>query len=238
MPESSGGDNGAGCGFARRLAAIDVGRLRDYLLTLSAPCYESTLLKVVFPGMDILRADPLTLYQHHFILFHCLYRLQAAFYEENRYLHVHFMRTFLLDYPAAGRCRHYDPWAGRFCSAPRGEDPDYCDRHFDQMGKSAVERLSTRYFYLDAENFDRFDAATAEEFVSGAWDLLTHYDAFRESLRVLDLPEAADLAMVKRKFRHLAMRHHPDRGARSAERFNEINRAYRLLVRVMPEPLR
>lgn len=218
--------------FYERLKDIDRDKLKGRLLSLASPCYESELYRVAFPGALISGSDPLALYQNHFLLFHVLYRMQEEFYAEGKYLHVHFMRTFLIDYPPAGSCRFYEEHSARFCEEACREGKSYCGFHEEIVGESEVEELSAKYFYLDAENFYRLDGETAEAFIRGAWETLKHYDDYRESFALLCLPESADADMIKKRFRELAKKYHPDKGAESHEKFNEINRAYRLLVRL------
>ena len=218
----------------RILAGVDRGGVVRHLRELTAPCYESSLLRVAFPDMEIGSASPLDLYRSHFALFHLLYRLQEEFYPEGLYLHVHFMRIFLAEYPASGKCRYYLDDTGQFCGAGCEGENDYCPFHRKRVGESALEALSVKYFYLDRDNFDRLDEKTAEAFLQGAWELLTRYGDYEKSLAVLGISGNPDLPTVKRNFRRLAMEHHPDRGAESHRRFNEINRAYRLLLRVIP----
>lgn len=218
--------------FSAKLQRLDFDKLKEHLQSLKSPCFESELYKIAFPQSRISGADPLELYQNHFLLFHALYKIQDELYLENKYLHVHFMRTSFVDYPAAGICRFYDEHVGRFCGEVCTEGADYCDYHLEIVGESEIEELSARYFYLDKKNFYRLNSETAEAFMRGTWETLKYYDDYRESLRILDLPESADIDMIKRKFRALAKVHHPDLGARSHERFNEINRAYRLLVQL------
>jgi curved DNA-binding protein CbpA len=52
--------------------------------------------------------------------------------------------------------------------------------------------------------------------------------------RVLGVPEGASVADVKRAYRLLAKRHHPDAGEGSVARFLEIQAAYEVLVRRDP----
>lgn len=54
-------------------------------------------------------------------------------------------------------------------------------------------------------------------------------DEERQALDVLELNEWPDAALLKRKFRELAMRYHPDRDEGDAERFRRINAAYQRL---------
>ncbi len=218
--------------FETRLSAIDRDKIREYLLSLEKPCYESTLLHIAFPEMAISSASALSLYQHHFLLYHTLYILQDEFYARYRLLYIHFMRTFLIAYPEKGFCRSYDPYLARFCAVACETGHDHCQFHENRMGDGDIDRLSDRYFYLDSANFYHLDENTAKSFLDGTWEILAHYADWKESFRILDLPESSDLPMIKRKFRTLAKQYHPDLGEQSAEKFNEINRAYRLLLKM------
>lgn len=217
--------------FTRRLREIDQGKLREYLDSLHAPCYESSLLRIAFPQMDIARSDALTLYQNHFLLFHTLYCLQDEFYKEGRYLFVHFMRTILVPYPEEGQCRFFIEDFGRFCKASC-PGQCYCDFHANMLGDTALEELSIKYFYLDPQNFYRLNEDTATAFINGTWEILSHYEEYKRSFEILGLPETSDLPMIKKKFRRLAKQYHPDRGAQSREKFHEINNAYQLLLHI------
>lgn len=219
--------------FDKLLVTIDRDELKSYLLSLRTPCYESSIMKIAFPDFGIAGADPLSLYRKHFVLFHMLYLLQDEFHSENKYLFIHFMRTFLADYPLPGKCRHYDEHAGGFCGADCAGN--HCDFHSERTGDNELGELSDRYFYLDGKNFHKLDENTAGAFMEGTWELLAHYGDFKKSFAVLDLPESADVNMVKRKFRILAKKYHPDHGEKSHEKFNEINGAYRLLMKMLPK---
>jgi hypothetical protein len=218
--------------FSVRLRSVNQAALKCYLRRHPEPCYESQLLRVAFPDLDISSADTLPLYQSHFVLFHVLYCLQDEFYQERQYLHVHFMRTCLVPYPEFGRCRFFEPLLGRFCAAACAPAQEYCAFHRVRVGDAALEELSLRYFYLDARNFYRLDERTATAFLNGTWEILAHYADYRQSFKTLNLPESADLAMIKSRFRELARQHHPDAGAASHARFCEINNAYQLLLRI------
>ncbi|HMQ12984.1 MAG TPA: J domain-containing protein, partial [Candidatus Competibacter phosphatis] len=50
----------------------------------------------------------------------------------------------------------------------------------------------------------------------------------RAALAVLDLRDPIDAAAIKRRYRRLAMRHHPDRGG-DGQRLGEINAALAVL---------
>ena len=220
--------------FTRKLRQIDHDALLTFLRALDKPCYESTLHRIAFPESRLLYEDTKTLFHHHFLLFHVLYRLQAALAPIDQYLHVHFMRIYLTDYPETGHCRYYEEKTGQFCRAACSRQKGYCPFHARWVGETELETLSSRYFYLDPENYQHIDISSADAFTNGAWKMVTHYKSLEKSYAILDLPVTADRLMVKRKFRQLAKVYHPDKGSSSYERFNEINRAYRLLMDIVP----
>lgn len=220
--------------FAKRLTAVDMDALKAFLEGLTEPCYEATLLRIVFPDAAITGADPLMLFQNHFLLFNRLYALQEDYRARSKYLHIHFMRTFLFDVPPPGRCRFFEESLMRFCDAGCDGEGDFCPFHREKADQHALEVLSERWFYKDPANFHSLDADTAEKFMNGAWELLRHYDAVKQGFKTLDLPETATPEMIRRRFRQLAKDCHPDTGERDAGEFIRINNAYRLLMRLVP----
>jgi DnaJ-class molecular chaperone len=55
-------------------------------------------------------------------------------------------------------------------------------------------------------------------------------DTIHEALEILGLPPLVTREEIKRRYRQLAYRHHPDRGAVDPARMAEINRAYERLM--------
>jgi len=91
-----------------------------------------------------------------------------------------------------------------------------------------------KYFYSDERNFFSLNEETAEAFINGTWEILRSYDAYQKSFEVLGISETWDIGQIRKRFRVLAQVWHPDRGAASHEKFNEINNAYRLLMKAIP----
>jgi len=220
--------------FAIQLSQIDKDKITQYLFSMTEPCGESELLRLAFPDIEICKCDTLALYQNHFLLFHFLYTLQNQLFEQSKYLYIHFMRTIIVDYPSEGNCRFFEESICQFCGASCQNNHPYCDFHAQKQGDMELELLSIKHFYLDRNNYYKLNAETADAFISGTWELLRHYDEYINSFKILDLPETSDIQLIKKKFRTLARQYHPDHGAASSEKFNEINNAYRLLLKVMP----
>jgi hypothetical protein len=144
------------------------------------------------------------------------------------------MRTMLLPYPAAGKCRFFDEQLVLFCDSACPEDEQYCSFHAGLLGDSALDELSVKYFYADPENFYKLDEDSVIAFLNGTWEILTHYDRYTESFKVLGLAEGADLPTIKKTFKRLARQYHPDLGGQSQEKFLEVNNAYQFLIQVIP----
>ena len=156
------------------------------------------------------------------------------FFENGRYLHVHFSSTIIKDIPDNGLCRHFEDNLLKFCCQQTENSAPYCEFHRKLKGESSLEELSIKFFYLDISNFSKLDDSTAEAFISGTWELMSNYEDYKNSFKVLDLPETSDTGLIKRKFKQLAKLHHPDTDNGSREDFMKINSAYRLLMRLVP----
>ena len=52
----------------------------------------------------------------------------------------------------------------------------------------------------------------------------------RNALKILGLPPLVTRGEIKKRYRQLARRHHPDRNAGDARKMEEINRAYETLM--------
>jgi hypothetical protein len=218
--------------FELLLKKADIDELKKFLISSKKSCYESKLLKITFKNLDILNCDSLSLFQNHFVLFHILYRLQNYFQNENKFLYIHFMRTILLNYPEKSRCRFFNEKTLSFCNAITNTNKDYCDFHFQKIGDNKIEELSSKYFYLDKENFFKLNKKTAEKFINGTWEILSNYDNYKNSYKILDLPESASIETIKKRFRTLAKKYHPDHNKKISKEFNEINNAYQFLLKM------
>ena len=223
--------------FYDRLDLIDIEIIKEALnngISNNKMFFESELMRIAFNDKNILNCDSLTLYQNHFVLFYLLYKLQEEYFQQNKYLHVHFMRTKLNDYPKKNRCRFYDEHNGKFCNVESKEDKYYCEFHEKKIGVSEIEELSTKYFYFDIDNYYKLDKETADAFINGTWEVLANFDKVRNCFVTLELPEVYDIELIKKQFKVLAKKYHPDMGEQSHQKFNEINRAYRFLIQTIP----
>ncbi len=220
--------------FRQMAGKIDHGSLREKVKGLREPCYESELMRFALPDVNILLSTPLELFRAHFVLFHSLFRLQEELAGEGRYLHIHFMRIWCLPFPPDGECRFFEDSANSFCRLPAVQGARLCPVHSRGRDPGVLETLSDRAFYLEERNFGLLDEETAAAFLKGGWTLLRHGNEIGSCFSELGIPPTGDLLAVKRAFRKKAGELHPDSPTGDAEKFLRLDRAYRILLGVIP----
>ncbi len=96
-------------------------------------------------------------------------------------------------------------------------------------GESGVVREDPlRAYYLDLEILEQATTESVEELLQQARKVLITDHERTEALRSLGLAAHADEQAVRKRFRELAMQHHPDRGG-NAETFRKIRAAMDVL---------
>lgn len=83
-------------------------------------------------------------------------------------------------------------------------------------------------YYLKWDNLTQADSAEIDKLLSGFWQRYLAFDRKTEALKMLNLPLGANWPLVKKTYRSLANKHHPDKGG-SAQRFIEMREAYEIL---------
>ena len=146
--------------------------------------------------------DELSLFQCHFILFHHLYRLRD------------------------------DLWHNR-----EGDLAIHCLKivlHpcLDGIGHLPTTPDPLQAYYLDLTHLEKTGKQEVLEMLDTFWLRFARNDRRAEALAALGLADPVDHLEIKRRYRELAMEHHPDRGG-EMEKLQAINAAMELL-----EPLR
>lgn len=147
-------------------------------------------------------SDELSLFQCHFILFHHLYRLRDDLWNERQ----------------GDLAIHCLKIALRPC-------PDETDRL-----PAAPDPL--RAYYLDLSHLEKTGKQEVLAMLDTFWLSFARHDRRAEALAALGLADPVEHTEIKRRYRELAMEHHPDRGG-EMEKLQAINAAMELL-----EPLR
>lgn len=127
-------------------------------------------------------ADHLSMFQSHFLLFHCLYVLRDRLHAQQAAgLDIHCLSV---------RLRPFRKSAG---GLPQQHDP-------------------LRDYYLDLNNLENTDAAKVARLMNSFWDRFIALDERQQALQRLGLSDPVKYDDIKSRYRRLVMEHHPDRG--------------------------
>ena len=85
-----------------------------------------------------------------------------------------------------------------------------------------------RTYYLDLTNLEGTTRDDVDQLLATFWSRFGRYDRRHEALAILEMPDDADIDSIRKQYRRLAMRHHPDRGGDSG-RLQAINAAMAIL---------
>lgn len=172
--------------------------LRQHPLGLS----EFALIRALEldPGFPPLAADAqLALFQKHFLVMNALYRLRDRLWrEEGLVLEISPLAIVL-----------------RGAGAADGRE-------------LAQANHALRDYYLDWRQLRDTDSTDVAQLLEGFWRRFRGAGARVAALATLGLEEDADWPAVRRRYRELAGRHHPDRGGDTA-RFLAVREAYETL---------
>ncbi|WP_018145375.1 MULTISPECIES: DNA-J related domain-containing protein [unclassified Thioalkalivibrio] len=143
--------------------------------------------------------ESLSLFQTHFVLFHCLYRLRDTLAGQGEWLRIHCLDIGIE--PGRG---------GAVGGLPATHDP-------------------LRAYYLDLAQLETMDAAAVEALLGEFWSQLGRDQQREQALEVLELADPVDADTIRRQYRRMAQRHHPDRGGDTAK-LQRINAARWVLL--------
>lgn len=86
-----------------------------------------------------------------------------------------------------------------------------------------------RDYYLDPQNLETTSEEDVKSMLNAFWNRYRHPNGRRQALRALGLDDPVDDSEIKRRYRKLAMQHHPDRGGDTLA-LQTINAAIRILL--------
>lgn len=142
--------------------------------------------------------DNLNLFKMHFLLFHSLFLLQQKLYQNQ-----------------AG-CLEVDTLT-------------IIIRPYSTSGQDAlILKNPLRDYYLDITNLENTTEEDVESLLTSFWGKYLANDHRQEALEALDLQDPVDPVTIRKRYKQLAMEHHPDRGG-DKERLQAINAAMKRL---------
>lgn len=149
----------------------------------------------------------LSLFQAHFLLFHLLYRLKLRLFAEKR----HYLAISPLNIQLQG-------WDGSAAETFVGDGANVI---------AAADPLAT--YYLDLTHLEQTDADDVDKLLNQFYQGLKGGDYRQEALETLGLADPVDHKTIKKRYRELAMQHHPDRGG-DTQTLQAINQAFAKLM--------
>lgn len=160
-------------------------RLLGILRTVTVPLREYDLLELLAQEDDSIQAnfkDELAMFQSHFLLFHCLYRLRDQLRSaQDADIDIHCLQICLKPYRA-------------------------------REGVALERHDALRDYYLDWSNLERTGANDITEMLDRFWRRYLGFNHCAQALQVLGLVEPVGFPEIKAQYRRLVMEHHPDRG--------------------------
>lgn len=150
--------------------------------------------------------DDLTLFRIHFMLFHLLYRLKDQLKSQKKGdLEIHCLSIVFI------------PWKPEI-DEKLPELPD-----------------AMRSYYLDLKELDRVGKEEVKTMLDTFWQQFSQWQegggegGRKKALALLNLEESTTQSQIKKRYRSLALEHHPDRGG-DPEQFRNIREAVDLLL--------
>ena len=103
-----------------------------------------------------------------------------------------------------------------------------------QASTQAYDKL--KEYYLDDTQLDTTTQADVEAMLDNFWQGIQPLTGTDEALATLEMQDASDFQQVKRQYRKLAMRDHPDRGG-STDKLQRLNQAKETMRQYFAHPL-
>jgi len=148
----------------------------------------------------------------HFLTMHALYQLQNEYLSKQQYClniysikierHPYFSNTTMTELTTKNGSRNNHD--------------------------SLTQHDSLKDYYLDISHYFETSENEVNELLNSFWKKYLAQDDKQQALTTLELPANSNYATIKKQYRLLAQKHHPDKGG-SGEYFAKINAAKRIL---------
>ncbi|EWH11287.1 DnaJ-class molecular chaperone [Catenovulum agarivorans DS-2] len=149
-------------------------------------------------------ADSLQLFQVHFLLFHCLYKLQLHWLKHNKaYLQIGLAKFQVTPIMASDK----------------------------QVGNALTDADPMQAYYLDLNNLYSTDQNQVERMLANFWQKFQQYchsDQYIQACNTLEVRPESSLHVKKQRYKRLCALHHPDKGG-DVSTIQQINQAWTVI---------
>ncbi|KEA65150.1 DnaJ-related protein [Marinobacterium lacunae] len=143
----------------------------------------------------------LLLFRKHFLIMNALYRLEPVLYEEGFELSISALHI---------QIHPLEPLIASEQQALAKSNP-------------------LREYYLDWREFEKSSSQYVRQLLNGFWRRYCGDSRIEQAWQTLGIAPGTEPEAVRRAYRRLAARHHPDRGG-DVEQFRRVREAYELLM--------
>lgn len=207
---------------------IPTSELAEFLIPFESPLMEIEIIKRFFeftPGTS----SNTELFSMHFSVFNALYRLKEDYGGLGYYVHIDPMRIRVLKIPESG-CGYYFDDKGSFCTAesPEGE---YCHVHRKFSPGNSVQIDFLRDFYIDPENISFGESELLKRILEGTFRFIKNRRQIEDAKKLFGISHPSK-KIIRKKYRELAMKFHPDKNRGDEKPMKKLNEAYEVLREV------
>jgi len=182
--------------------------LNDFPLTNEHQLIKHLQDNKVTPFDTFSLAESKDLFSAHFLCMHVLYHLKREYSDK---------QTFVLDIQLV-----------RIHRIPLDESDELNNN--EKMAIETIDPLES--YYLNSKHYFETQEDEINDLLKSFWQKYMAQDEKKEALDVLNLPIDADEKMIKTQYKHLAQKHHPDKGG-CAEMFTKIRQAKTVLDQLL-----
>lgn len=175
--------------------------LREQLAPIGIHHLLAEVKKITeLPSLD--EDAQLALFRLNWLMMNALFQLQQACFNDGYYLHISTLDIHLRPYQAN-------------------------DQH---TLASEISCQPLKQYYLDWQHFSQTTREEVQALLEGMWAHYTSADAQQNAYHVLGLEQGASFTQIRKTYRSLASRFHPDHGGDAVE-FIRVREAYEVLAK-------
>jgi hypothetical protein len=205
-------------------------KIFDFLTSREKPIMEIDLLRFA-TGRRLMPESRERLFELHFSLYHTLYRIKFEAGRSGYYLNLDPMRIRLIQVPGPSSCHFYFADTGSFCLR-HANGSGLCALHARDPALLREPSFDPLYeFYSNEENISFGKSGILEKLMKGVVMYAIRKGEIQRALDFFGLSRP-DLKTIKKRYRSLARRYHPDMNGGNESMMKELNQAYQILLEV------